>query len=834
MMTTGSSSSGGGSGGSSSTEDDTVDLHTPRPDPAAAIGAVGGEALHQTPLVHPIAAATTATAAVGGSGNAPDVTPLPSLRPRNVEAGTGGGAESVEKAGSSSMTASHRKPAKRWGSLLSSGPARRVVKSKDELAAEQPAKETPTTSQSLEERAKGPPDHDAARLREQAPEVEAMDRRKEERAPHVPAELDHAGRRAEALWDGAPGEGKEMEPETASDRGREREADTARSSKRESERMEDEVGRREVGREEERERWRGGERERQRQRERLLLVRQLPLSLPHADRLPTDEELLARMLAPTPSADGGGRAAASCAAADPLQGVPSSAWECAQQPPPSRQQTEAPSSAGHLGKAAAEPLKRVQASNQQPPALPPAAAPPRSNPKPALREDDNTLVVNGTAYQKLSVIGKGGSSKVYKVVAPSRDVYALKRIRLAGRDADSARGFREEATLLHRLRGKRNIVQLIDSEVAEREGLILLVLEFGEIDLARLLTKMQRACDDGVGTPSSCFPRISDNFVRLYWQNMLEAVHTIHEERIVHSDLKPANFLLVEGELKLIDFGIARALQSDTTNIVRETQVGTLNYMSPEAIVGNGRSAGGDAPTGGIRVGRATDIWSLGCILYQMVYGQTPFSHLGVIAKLQAIVSGSHEIEFRPVPNPWLLDCLRRCLNRDPAARITIPELLQHPFLRPDLITGPAGAPLRPLPSLLPSVGGQALQTLLDQLASLSCGDNSSADLRRASQEIIRQLAAQQSAQGHVDTPSAASAAVEPPQDTHQAPAGDPPLTSAFSNPPSHEHFYDSVDGFDRPSNLAKQSARSSTPGHPRDCRVAQLSPAIERMPSIW
>ena len=48
---------------------------------------------------------------------------------------------------------------------------------------------------------------------------------------------------------------------------------------------------------------------------------------------------------------------------------------------------------------------------------------------------------------------------------------------------------------------------------------------------------------------------------------------TIHEARIVHSDLKPANFLMVEGQLKLIDFGIAKAIQSDTTSIARESQV---------------------------------------------------------------------------------------------------------------------------------------------------------------------------------------------------------------------------------------------------------------------
>lgn len=66
---------------------------------------------------------------------------------------------------------------------------------------------------------------------------------------------------------------------------------------------------------------------------------------------------------------------------------------------------------------------------------------------------------------------------------------------------------------------------------------------------------------------------------------MLQAVHAIHEERIIHSDLKPANFLFVRGALKLIDFGIAKTIQNDTTNIHRDQQVGTINYMSPEAII---------------------------------------------------------------------------------------------------------------------------------------------------------------------------------------------------------------------------------------------------------
>ena len=133
------------------------------------------------------------------------------------------------------------------------------------------------------------------------------------------------------------------------------------------------------------------------------------------------------------------------------------------------------------------------------------------------------------------------------------------------------------------------------------------------------------------------------NFIRLTWQQMLSAVHCIHEERIIHSDLKPANFLFVRGALKLIDFGIAKAIvNDDTTNIYRENHIGTLNYMSPEAILDTG--SGQDGPR--MRIGRASDVWSLGCILYEMVYGKTPFYKLHFIQKLQAIVNPSHKIHF--------------------------------------------------------------------------------------------------------------------------------------------------------------------------------------------
>eukprot|EP00439_Symbiodinium_sp_Y106_P015359 s4211_g2.t1 len=88
-------------------------------------------------------------------------------------------------------------------------------------------------------------------------------------------------------------------------------------------------------------------------------------------------------------------------------------------------------------------------------------------------------------------------------------------------------------------------------------------------------------------------------------------------------DLKPGNFLLISGRLKVIDFGIAKRISNDTTNIQRDTSVGTLSYMAPEAV-----------KQGQLKLGRASDIWSLGIILYQMVYGTPPLAHLDPMQRL--------------------------------------------------------------------------------------------------------------------------------------------------------------------------------------------------------
>lgn len=109
------------------------------------------------------------------------------------------------------------------------------------------------------------------------------------------------------------------------------------------------------------------------------------------------------------------------------------------------------------------------------------------------------------------------------------------------------------------------------SALVSSENLLYMVMEKGESDLRNILQ-----------TYNSSLPLYT---LMTYLHQMLEAVGYIHRKDIIHSDLKPENFLMVRGRLKLIDFGISSKMAVDATSIIKHSQVGTFNYISPEALM---------------------------------------------------------------------------------------------------------------------------------------------------------------------------------------------------------------------------------------------------------
>uniref|UniRef100_A0A8C7NLB9 Ttk protein kinase n=1 Tax=Oncorhynchus mykiss TaxID=8022 RepID=A0A8C7NLB9_ONCMY len=276
---------------------------------------------------------------------------------------------------------------------------------------------------------------------------------------------------------------------------------------------------------------------------------------------------------------------------------------------------------------------------------------------------NESIVIKGKQFLVLKMIGRGGSSKVYQVLDQRNQLFAVKYVNLEEADPQTVESYKNEIEHLNHLQQYSDqIIKLYDYEITN--SYIYMLMECGNLDLNTWLRNRKT---------------VNPLERKFYWKNMLEAVQTIHKHGIVHSDLKPANFVIVNASLKLIDFGIANRIQPDVTSIMKDSQVGTLNYMPPEAIKDSSSQPG----KARFKISTKGDVWSLGCIMYFMTYGKTPFQTItNQITKLHAIIDPTHEIEFPDIAEKDLLDVLKRCLVRNPRERISIAELLEHSYLK--------------------------------------------------------------------------------------------------------------------------------------------------------
>ena len=246
-------------------------------------------------------------------------------------------------------------------------------------------------------------------------------------------------------------------------------------------------------------------------------------------------------------------------------------------------------------------------------------------------------------YEIIDEIARGGMGVVYKARQVSLNRLVAVKMILSGQLAsdDDVRRFRAEAEAAANLRHP-NIVAIY--EVDEFEGQHYFSMEYVA---GRSLSQMVREHP------------LSPQKAARYVKTVAEAIHYAHGQGILHRDLKPSNVLIDEAdEPRITDFGLAKRIGKDSELTTSGAVVGTPSYMSPEQALGG-------------QVGPATDVYSLGAMLYDLVAARPPFraeSPLETLRQVRDCEPASLRVLNPRAPRDLETICLK-CLAKDPQKR---------------------------------------------------------------------------------------------------------------------------------------------------------------------
>ncbi|KAK6328158.1 hypothetical protein J4Q44_G00001360 [Coregonus suidteri] len=259
-------------------------------------------------------------------------------------------------------------------------------------------------------------------------------------------------------------------------------------------------------------------------------------------------------------------------------------------------------------------------------------------------------------WQRGNKIGEGQYGKVYTCInVDTGELMAMKEIRFQPNDHKTIKETADELKIFEGIKHP-NLVRYFGVELHREEMYIF--MEY---------------CDEGTLEEVSRLG-LQEHVIRLYSKQITTAINVLHEHGIVHRDIKGANiFLTSSGLIKLGDFGCSVKLNNAQTmpGEVNST-MGTAAYMAPEVIT----RAKGEGH------GRAADIWSLGCVLIEMVTGKRPWHEYEHNFQIMYKVGMGHK---PPIPEKLSTegkDFLGHCLESEPKQRWTASTLLDHPFVK--------------------------------------------------------------------------------------------------------------------------------------------------------
>ncbi|PVU96840.1 hypothetical protein BB561_000946 [Smittium simulii] len=291
-------------------------------------------------------------------------------------------------------------------------------------------------------------------------------------------------------------------------------------------------------------------------------------------------------------------------------------------------------------------------------------------------------------YQRLEQLGEGTYATVFKGKNRNGEIVALKEITLDPEEGAPSTAIRE-ISLMKEL-DHPNVIKLLD--VIHTETKLMLVFEFMERDLKKYM--------DLNGNRGALDPLT----VKWFMFQLMSGIDYIHEFRVLHRDLKPQNLLINKGQLKIGDFGLARATGIPVISFSNE--VVTLWYRAPDVLLGSRN------------YNSSIDIWSAGCIFAEMLTGHPLFAgsnNEDQLIKIFRILGTPSEASWQGVsqlPNwnndftvfmpqslrkfvntsdPLAYDLILRMLQYNPDHRISARESLKHPYFNEIIATIQAG-----------------------------------------------------------------------------------------------------------------------------------------------